>query len=170
MSSLQRHEAALNMTISTHTPVEASSPVLSRPAISKDRLILGLVISVVALYLIISLLLPLLSMLVRSVQDSNGTFVGLNYFSEYLGNPALSQSIGNTLKAGTIVTTIVVSISFLFAYGLTRTRMPLKPMFKVGRFAATFCPVQPSNLWEIPVIFFCLSLLTLIPRTAKERA
>ncbi|MGI9279981.1 MAG: recombinase family protein, partial [Endozoicomonas sp.] len=41
---------------------------------------------------------------------------------------------------------------------------------KVGRFAATFCPVQPSNLWEIPVIFFCLSLLTLIPRTAKDRA
>ena len=30
--------------------------------------------------------------------------------------------------------------------------------------------MQPSNLWEIPVIFFCLSLLTLIPRTAKDRA
>ncbi|MGI9278828.1 MAG: hypothetical protein ACR2PX_04255, partial [Endozoicomonas sp.] len=43
------------------------------------------------------------------------------------------------------------------------------PGIKVGRFAATFCPVQPSNLWEIPVIFFCLSLLTLIPRTAKDR-
>ncbi|MGI9279565.1 MAG: TolC family protein, partial [Endozoicomonas sp.] len=43
-------------------------------------------------------------------------------------------------------------------------------LIKVGRFAATFCPVQPSNLWEIPVIFFCLSLLTLIPRTAKDRA
>ena len=30
--------------------------------------------------------------------------------------------------------------------------------------------MQPSNLWEIPVIFSCLSLLTLIPRTAKDRA
>ncbi len=123
------------MSISTHTQVDTSAPVMSRkpvlPVINKDRWILGLVVTTVALYLIISLLLPLLSMLARSVQDSDGAFVGLSYFYEYLGNPALSQSIGNTLKTGTIVTTIVVSIAFLFSYGLTRTRMPFKPVFKV---------------------------------------
>lgn len=135
MSSLQPDESALNMSISTHTPADANSPALSRkpllPTISRDQWILGLVIGAVALYLIISLLLPLLAMLARSVQDSNGAFVGLSYFADYLGNPALSHSIGNTLKAGVIVTTIVVSLSFLFAYGLTRTQMPFKPLFKV---------------------------------------
>ena len=43
----------------------------------------------------------------------------------------MTQSITNTLRLGFVVTGIVVSLAFLFAFGLTRTCIPFKPAFKV---------------------------------------
>ena len=98
---------------------------------SRDRAIVTVTVALITLYLVLTLLLPLFTMLVRSVQDTSGQFVGLANFSEYLSSRALTQSITNTLKLGFIVTGITVSLAFLFAFGLTRTCMPFKTVFKV---------------------------------------
>ena len=50
------------------------------------------------------LLGPLFMILVKSVQDKDGAFVGLLQFREYLATPRLRQSIWNTLWVALVVT------------------------------------------------------------------
>ena len=74
---------------------------------------------------------PLFAILVRSVQDKDGAFVGLQQFREYFATPALQRSIWNTLWVSTTVTAITVPLAFLYAYALTRSCMRGKVVFRV---------------------------------------
>ena len=81
--------------------------------------------------LVVFLLAPLFAILVKSVEDRNGAFVGLLQFREYLATPSLQQSISNTLWVAFAVTAITIPLAFTFAYALTRSCMPFKGMFRV---------------------------------------
>lgn len=83
------------------------------------------------LVLTVFLLAPLAMILVKSVEDRNGAFVGVALFGEYLRNPALLQSVLNTLWVGLAVTAITVPLVFIFAYALTRSCMPGKGVFRL---------------------------------------
>ena len=63
-----------------------------------DRVAHGLLI-LAGVLLVLFLLAPLAAILVKSLQDKSGAFVGLLQFREYFGTPALNQSIWNTLWA-----------------------------------------------------------------------
>src|SRR6202162_6694124 len=90
-----------------------------------DRLAQFLLI-VVCAFLVVFLLAPLFMILVKSVQDRDGVFVGLRQFQEYLQTPALRTSILHTLSVAFAVTAITIPLAFTFAYALTRSCMPLK--------------------------------------------
>jgi len=77
------------------------------------------------------LLGPLLMILVKSVQDKDGAFVGLLQFQEYMATPRLRQSIWNTLWVALVVTGITIPLAFTYAYALTRSCMPAKGLFRV---------------------------------------
>lgn len=77
------------------------------------------------------LLAPLGAILVKSLQDRNGAFVGLLQFREYFGTPALNQSIWNTLWVALAVTALTVPLAFTYAYALTRSCMPGRALFRV---------------------------------------
>ncbi|HEV7259293.1 MAG TPA: putative 2-aminoethylphosphonate ABC transporter permease subunit [Bosea sp. (in: a-proteobacteria)] len=100
------------------------APPISEPAL---RLMLTLVLFAA---LVVLVLLPVGAILSKSLEDQNGAFVGLGNFSAYLGNPSLTRSIGNSLLLGALTTTITVSLAFLYAYALSRSCMPLKPLFR----------------------------------------
>jgi iron(III) transport system permease protein len=74
---------------------------------------------------------PLAMILVKSVQDRDGVFVGLAQFREYFATPSLRQSIWNTLWVATVVTGITIPLAFTYAYALTRSCMPGKTAFRV---------------------------------------
>ena len=74
---------------------------------------------------------PLAAILVKSVQDKDGAFVGLLQFREYFATPALQRSIWNTLWVSTTVTAITVPLAFVYAYALTRSCMRGKVVFRV---------------------------------------
>jgi len=74
---------------------------------------------------------PLAAILVKSVQDKDGAFVGLMQFRDYFATPALQRSIWNTLWVSTTVTAITVPLAFVYAYALTRSCMPGKVVFRV---------------------------------------
>ncbi len=95
-----------------------------------DRIAQGLLLAVCA-FLVIFLLAPLAMLLVKSVQDRDGVFVGLQQFREYLQTPALQQSILHTLAVAFAVTGITIPLAFTFAYALTRSCMPLKGVFRI---------------------------------------
>ena len=96
----------------------------------QDRLAQALLIGV-CLFLVLFLLAPLFMILVKSVQDRDGAFVGLKQFHDYLQTPALRTSILHTLSVAFAVTAITIPLAFTFAYALTRSCMPLKGTFRV---------------------------------------
>ena len=81
----------------------------------QDRLAQALLV-VCCAALALFLLGPLFMILVKSVRDKDGTFVGLMQFQEYLATPRLRQSIWNTLWVALIVTGITIPLAFTFAY------------------------------------------------------
>src|SRR3989475_5362630 len=87
-------------------------------------------IGVIGLYLVVALALPLGLMLGKSLQGSKDEFVGLANYVRYFSTPALFQSIGNSLWVSILSTAITVPSAFAYAYALTRTRMPLRGLFK----------------------------------------
>ena len=96
----------------------------------QDRLAQGLLLGVCA-FLVIFLLAPLFMILVKSVEDKSGAFVGLRLFQEYFQTPALRLSILHTLSVALVVTGVTIPLAFTFAYALTRSCMPLKGTFRV---------------------------------------
>ena len=95
-----------------------------------DRLAQGLLIGVCA-FLVVFLLAPLFMILIKSVEDKSGAFVGLRLFQEYFQTPALRLSILHTISVALAVTGITIPLAFTFAYALTRSCMPLKGTFRV---------------------------------------
>jgi iron(III) transport system permease protein len=90
------------------------------------RLFIGLI----GLYLVAALALPLGLMLAKSLQGPREEFVGLANYVRYFSTPALFQSIGNSLWVSILSTVITVPLAFLYAYALTRSRMPFRGFFK----------------------------------------
>jgi iron(III) transport system permease protein len=90
------------------------------------RLFIGLI----GLYLVAALALPLGLMLAKSLQGSRDEFIGLANYVRYFSTPALFQSIGNSLWVSALSTVITVPLAFVYAYALTRSRMPFRGFFK----------------------------------------
>jgi iron(III) transport system permease protein len=107
-----------------------SAPQVKPIAHWHDHLARALLLGVCA-FLVVFLLAPLFMLLVKSVEDKNGAFVGLQVFQEYFQTPALRLSILHTLSVAFAVTGITIPLAFTFAYALTRSCMPLKRTFRV---------------------------------------
>ena len=110
----------------------------------------------IALVVIIALLagavvFPLYSLLSMSLQDMDGEYVGLENFRIYFDTPALFASITNSLSVAISATLIVLGIAFVYAYALTRTRMPLRWFF---RGVALIPILAPSLLAAISLIYW----------------
>ena len=100
--------------------------------------------------LVLSLALPLWSMLSKSFDNHDGDFVGVANYAEYFTTPALTYSIQNSLHIAGLTTLITVCIAFSFAYALTRSCMPCKGLFK----ALTMIPILvPSLLPGIALVY-----------------
>ena len=86
-----------------------------------------------------------------SLQDMDGEYVGLENFRIYFDTPALFASITNSLSVAISATLIVLGIAFVYAYALTRTRMPLRWFF---RGVALIPILAPSLLAAISLIYW----------------
>jgi len=108
----------------------ADSERIKPIADAQQRLAQGLLLLACAA-LVVFLLAPLASILVKSVQNKDGAFVGFAHFSAYVQSPALLQSAWNTLWVATVVTLITIPLAFTFAYALTRSCMPGRTVFRL---------------------------------------
>jgi len=89
-----------------------------------------LFIGVIGLYLVAALALPLGLMLAKSFEGPREEFVGLANYVRYFSTPALFQSIGNSLWVSILSTLLTVPTAFVYAYALTRSRIPFRGFFK----------------------------------------
>ena len=117
---------------------------------SSDRVGQLLLASYIILFFVF-LVLPLGSLIFKSLQNKDGDFVGLVNYYLYLQEPALFQSLYNSLFVAITSTIIVVVIAFLFSYALTRTCMPFKGFFKL---IALVPLLSPSILAAIALVYW----------------
>jgi iron(III) transport system permease protein len=102
-------------------------------------------------FMLLALLLPVGMILVRSLQDSNGVFVGLANYRSYFSTGTPWQSMRNSLLVSSITTVIVVVLAFAYAYALTRTQMRWRGFF---RLMALVPLLSPSLLKAIGLVYW----------------
>src|SRR6266446_2568975 len=90
------------------------------------------------LYLFV--LYPLLQVIWRSLLANDGTFVGWANYRRYFGTPAIAQSISNSLFVSIVSMAITVVLAFVYAFGLTRTRMRGRGLFRLVAMLPLFAP------------------------------
>ncbi len=128
--------------------IEQSVPLAGR--ISRDAWIMRIGVALLVGWLLLTIALPLWSLLSKSFQDDGGNFVGLANYVRYFSTPTLFGSIYNSLMVAIVTTAIVIPVAFIYAYALTRTRMPGKGLF----YAAALLPLfAPSLLSAISLIY-----------------
>ncbi len=110
------------------------------PAYDREAWIQRLVLLAGVLFLFITLLAPLGTMLTKSLQNQQNEFVGLANYIEYFTNPALFYSIFNSLNIALWTTVIVVSSAFVFAYALVRSGITGKKVFRILSMLPIFAP------------------------------
>lgn len=124
------------------------APVRARAA--RDARVLGLGLWLAAGVLAVGLVLPLLTLLVRAFEDTNGAFVGLANFAAYVTTPALLRAAWNSVWTAALTTIVVVPLAFGYAYALQRSCIPLKGLFR----AVMLIPVlAPSLLPALALIY-----------------
>ncbi|MCA0245383.1 MAG: putative 2-aminoethylphosphonate ABC transporter permease subunit [Proteobacteria bacterium] len=93
-----------------------------------------------AALLLVMVGLPLWALLAKGFEDRDGKFVGLANYVSYFSTPALFNSALNSLHVAAVSTVIVVPLSFLYAYALTRTVLPMRWLFQGVALIPIFAP------------------------------
>ncbi len=101
-----------------------------RPIAGREEWAQRLLILVLGGWLLVTILLPLSALFRKAVEDDDGGFVGLANFVAYFQDPALVQSLFNTLTVALITTVITILLAFGFAYAISRTTIPFRGFFR----------------------------------------
>lgn len=121
-----------------------------RPRASDEQRLMTLALGGAAAFLLVGLVLPLAWLFARAFQDASGGFAGLANFAEYVATPNLAASAWNSLWTAALTTLLVVPAAFLYAYALTRSCIPGKPVFR----AVMLLPVlAPSLLPALALVY-----------------
>jgi iron(III) transport system permease protein len=110
------------MTLSTWR--QRLDSVLSLDVDVSEELLKRLLVVLTVCWLLLGVILPLFPLILRSLSDQNGNWVGLANYWRYFNTPALSISFFNSLKVSLVTTILAVTLAFGYAYALTRTQMP----------------------------------------------
>jgi iron(III) transport system permease protein len=97
-------------------------------------------VALFAAVLYLFVLYPLLQVIWRSLLANDGSFVGWANYRRYFGTPAISQSIVNSLWVSLVSMAFTVVLAFVYAYGLTRSRMPGRGLFRLVAMLPLFAP------------------------------
>ena len=130
-------------------PLPATAP-LRQHAHWSDRIAHAALLLIV-LALAVFLAAPLAAILVKSLQNPDGAFVGLVNFTSYLTTPALLQSLWHSVWVSALVTLVTLPLAFGFAYALTRSCIRFKGVFRT---IALVPLLAPSLLSALSLIYW----------------
>ena len=89
-----------------------------------------ILLALLCIWLMVAVVFPVGEILLRSLLDRDGRFIGLGNFKRYFSSTALSSSLYNSLLVSCLTTLLSVPLGFVYAYALTRTRVRWKPFFR----------------------------------------
>ena len=93
--------------------------------------------------------MPLALMLAKSFQDVKGAFTGLANYATYFASPAPLVSIGHTVWIGVASTLLTIPLAYAYAYGIHRSCMPMKGLFRT---IALIPLLTPSLLFALSFV------------------
>ena len=97
-------------------------------------------VALFGLVLYLFVLYPMAQLGWRSVVNNDGAFVGPANYVRYFRTPAIAASITNSLAVSVASMVITVALAFVYAYGLTRTLMPWRGLFRIVAMLPLFAP------------------------------
>lgn len=98
------------------------------------------------LFLLVGVVFPLYSMIIRSLQDSDGQWIGLTNYIKYINTPSLVTSLLNTFKMAITTAILSVVLGFIYAYALTRTAMRGKFIFRILGILPLYIPPLANGI------------------------
>ncbi|KRE04140.1 phosphonate ABC transporter permease [Bosea sp. Root670] len=122
------------------------TPVKVAPLRISERHVAGALILALCAVLVLIIALPLWALLSKSLENTDGKFVGLANFVSYATTPSLFYSLLNSLLVAGVTTAIVVPLAFLYAYALRRSCIPAKGAFYAAAMVPVFAPSLLSGL------------------------
>jgi iron(III) transport system permease protein len=122
------------------------APVKVAPLRISERHVAGALILALCAVLVLIIALPLWALLSKSLENTDGKFVGLANFVSYATTPSLFYSLLNSLLVAGATTVIVVPLAFLYAYALRRSCIPAKGAFYAAAMIPVFAPSLLSGL------------------------
>ena len=118
--------------------------------LDSDDWLMRLCVALLGLWLLVTLILPLGSLLIKSFESADGEWIGWSNYSVYFTTPSLSDSLLNSLWVSTLITAVTLPLAYTYAYALTRSDMRGKSAFK----AMALIPIlAPSLLPAISLIY-----------------
>ena len=136
------------MTTAATPAATAAAPVRRR--LDRDDILMRAALVLLIVWMLVTLVLPLWTLLSKSFQDQDGSFVGLANYRLYFSTPALFQSVWNSVYVSVVTTVIVLPLAFVYAYALQRSCMRWKGLFQ----ALALIPIlAPSLLPAISLVY-----------------
>lgn len=133
------------MSAETIAPAQPISPQPTRHRVvrpivtAEDWWRRGLLL-LVAAWLLLTVALPLLPLLLKSLQNTDGAYIGLANYAGYFNSTGLTQSFINSLTVSLLTTVLAVGLAFGYALALARTCMPAKGFFHAVAMLPLFIP------------------------------
>lgn len=122
----------------------------AKRTLAHDEWIARVAVVAIAVWLLITVAMPLYTLLSKSFQNRDGVFVGLANYATYFSNPALFWSFWNSITVAAIATALTIPGAFVYAYALTRSNMKAKGLFST---LALIPILAPSLLPGIALIY-----------------
>jgi iron(III) transport system permease protein len=82
------------------------------------------------LFLLLFIAFPLITLFLKCFEDRDGQWIGLTNFVAFAASSSLVQAALHSLTVAFSTTAITMALAFPFAFGLTRTAMPAKGLFR----------------------------------------
>ncbi len=117
-----------------------------RRRLDAERMVAAAGLAAFAVFLYVFLVWPMAQVFWRSVLDNDGRVIGLANYARYFRTPAIAASITNSLLVSTIAMVLTVGLAFVYAYALTRTRMPGREVFRLIAILPIFAPSLVSAI------------------------
>lgn len=113
---------------------------------TKDEVIREILTWFILIFLIVAIVFPLGLLLTKSFENNSGEFIGLSNFKEYFSNKNLLISLKNTFTISIASSVISLVLAFVYAYGVQRTTIKFKNIFKYIALMPLFAPTMMHGI------------------------
>lgn len=113
---------------------------------TKDEVIREFLTWFILIFLIVAIVFPLGLLLTKSFENNSGEFIGLSNFKEYFSNKNLLISLKNTFTISIASSIISLVLAFVYAYGVQRTTIRFKNIFKYIALMPLFAPTMMHGI------------------------